>query len=125
MSNRIKKDFIINRDGERIEIEHLDSEVKKPKIKTAICSRDFDESDEIGSIYSNFDHEVDRTIEKLLKKHTNKWASHEAWDHYGLVFFEYGKFKELVKKNMISRGVYEADCLDDLIEKVNNLFGHD
>lgn len=62
------------------------------------------------------------SLEELLK--TGKYyCGHAAWDFYGKIWYEEGKFKEEVKQHNIVIVVIEADTLLELIQKVNDKFG--
>jgi hypothetical protein len=71
---------------------------------------------------SNCDHKIDEGMEEKLRS-GQFLGSHAAWDFWGDVWFQNEQFHERVKRYRVIQGVYSADSLEELMEKVNNKFG--
>lgn len=66
---------------------------------------------------SNFDHVIDDGMEEDLRNGMR--SEHAAWEFYGLVWFEDGKFYEMVKRYQSHVATYSAKTLEKLMRKVN------
>ena len=84
-----------------------------------ICDEDLPES---GNSMSNCDGSIDDGMEADLKNGMR--SSHAGWDFYGLVWFEDGKFYEMVKQYRAHVATHCADTLEELMESVNSEFGY-
>lgn len=82
-----------------------------------------DLSDEI-TLVSNFDYEVDVGVrdrclaEKII-------AAHTAWDYFGKIWHDQGRWFCQVLRYGAARDVEENDDLDDLLRAVRLRFGGD
>jgi len=73
-------------------------------------------------VMTNFDHSIDEKIQAKLM--TGKfWANHPAWGFCGDVWFQDGQFHEAVYRYHTFQGVYSANTLRELMEKVNAIYG--
>lgn len=79
---------------------------------------------DIGKVYSNFDHELNKEVAEKLKEDKNLCARHYAWDFCGNVWYMEGKYF-----NLINRYGHEIDvimspsieeCINLTIEKHGN-----
>lgn len=73
--------------------------------------------------YSNFDHEMPSQADKVLRdgKH---YMEHHAWDHCGMIWFADGKFHERVMRYRAHVATISADSLREVIDQVNDEYGH-
>lgn len=77
--------------------------------------------------YSNFDHVYEygfKDTEKMIRENSDHYFSHSAWDFYGKIWFENGKFHEIVMRYHNVVDEIENEKLDDLIEEVNEKWGY-
>lgn len=72
--------------------------------------------------YSNSDHEMPEEAAKELRKGTH-WMPHYAWDHYGYVWFEDGKFHEKVMRYQAHVDTISGKSLRAVIDSVNRSYG--
>jgi len=72
---------------------------------------------------SNFDLSIDDGMENDLKNGMR--SEHCGWNFYGLVWFEDGKFHEMVKQYRHHVATISADSLPELMESVNSQFGYE
>ena len=49
---------------------------------------------------------------------------HPAWDHWGFVWFQDGKFYEMVRQYHVHVATISGDSLEKVIEEVNDRFGN-
>jgi len=78
------------------------------------------------SIYSNFDHELDNKVVKLVETHPNKlYAQHAAWNFCGYVWFNGQQWKEEVWQWNSPVEILVADTIKNLIDSVNAQYGYD
>jgi hypothetical protein len=75
-----------------------------------------------GLDYSNCDHVLPDGLEEALR--AGKRGEHPAWEHFGHLWFEDGKFYEMVMRYRSVVGVYGADSLRELIDDVNERWGN-
>lgn len=83
-----------------------------------------DDYEDLGFVMSNFDRHIDRDIEKKLKEGKFS-AGYAGWDFYGTVYFEDGKFHCIVKSYGSVVGNYSSETLEEIMEEVSNIHGHD
>lgn len=72
--------------------------------------------------YSNSDHEMPPKAEEGLKEGKH-YMEHTAWDHYGVVWFDVGRFHERVMRYGVTVATVSGDTLRDVIDEVNHRFG--
>jgi len=89
--------------------------------ETSVLS-DLEDRTEADFSYSNSDHEMPEGADKELRKGTH-WMPHYAWDHYGYVWFEDGKFHERVMRYQVYVGTISGKSLRALIDAVNRECG--
>lgn len=71
---------------------------------------------------SNYNHIVDGSAEDILRQ--GYAIEHSAWDHWGLIWFQDGKFYERVMIYCRHVATVSADNLSDLLSEVNDRYGH-
>jgi hypothetical protein len=72
--------------------------------------------------YSNLEQKMPTGAEEILKN-GNVYIAHTAWDHWGKMYYENGKFKEDVWRQNEPMGTIEGDALEEVFEKVNDQYG--
>lgn len=73
--------------------------------------------------YSNFDHEMPKNAEKLLKA-KKLFITHSAYDHCGYMWFEDGQFHQEVWRYKSHITTISGDTLKDVFDDVNDEYGH-
>jgi hypothetical protein len=83
------------------------------------------EYEEIGTVYSNFGHELDDGVAKRLETEKVS-AAHCAWDFWALIWKDQttGKWHEMVKQYREHVDTLTADTLKDVIEATNEKYGN-
>ena len=79
--------------------------------------------EDLGDMYSNFDHILKDGAESALRAGDN-YFTHPAWDHYGFVWFADDKFHEMVKQHRIHVATISNESLEEVIAEVNDTYGH-
>lgn len=76
-----------------------------------------------GKAMSNYNRTVAPGMEADLR--AGMLGQHAAWDFHGEVWFDpaEGAFKEEVKVYGVARGVLSAPTLEELMAKVNDVYG--
>jgi len=82
------------------------------------CNEELPESD---NSMSNADGVIDDGMESDLKNGMRSF--HAGWNFFGLVWFEDGKFYEMVKSYRSHVATHCADTLEELMQSVNAEFG--
>jgi hypothetical protein len=80
-------------------------------------------SENIGTIYSNFDHELDKDAEAKLRAGAE--GHHTAWDHFGVVWFDGEQFVEAVWRYGAEVARVRGPDLLAVIAQVNDEWGCD
>lgn len=76
----------------------------------------------VGNVYSNFDHQIDEEVSaRLAKGHVV--AEHTAWDFFALIWMEDGKFYEMVKRYQRHVDTVEGDGALEVIRATNEKYG--
>lgn len=75
--------------------------------------------------YSNCDHEWDDGFDAADLILRGETAPHYAWDHCGAIWWEDGNFREQVWRYGIPIVVITRGSLAELVDAVNDEFGHD
>lgn len=60
--------------------------------------------------------------EKAVKDGTH-YVAHTAWDHWGAIWFENGKFIEETHVHRLVVGTYEGDTMQSVFEQANHEHG--
>ena len=81
---------------------------------------------EIASVMSNFDREIDRSVEAELKTKPNTvFAGYPGWNFYARVWFNGGQFVAEVLTHRVIRKTVIEDDLESIMETVSNEYGWD
>lgn len=75
------------------------------------------------TVYSNFDHKLDKSIEATLQDNPTVYASHTGWDFCGHVWYSNGKWYEEVWRY---RSVVETIIglsIMEVIKETNEKYG--
>ena len=81
--------------------------------------------EELGSVYSNFDHELDKEIMAQLMANPKCFARHAAWNFNSLVWFDGKLWHEEVWRYNCPMREYTGEDLKELIDEINDEYGHD
>ena len=73
-------------------------------------------------IYSNFDHRVVESIKELVAAGAH-YGTHTAYDHFGVIWCENGRWFEEVQRFHRIVKVVDAATLEELVQVVNEEFG--
>jgi hypothetical protein len=76
---------------------------------------------EFGRGISNFDDEIDEGMEGALRD--GKSGFHAAYEHWGIVWFEDGAFREVVRRYGSNVDLVSASTLRELMDEVNERWG--
>jgi len=80
--------------------------------------------EDIGEVYSNFDHELNKDIAEKLK--TGEYhACHSAWNFHGRIVYVDGKYIERVRSYCSTVGFYLGKDILAVIDMTNKLHGND
>lgn len=79
---------------------------------------------EIEKGMSNFDHSIDDGLEDALRA-GGVFGRHAAWNFNGKVWFADGLFHEEVWRYHAPVGTHSAATLPELMQIVNDEYGHD
>lgn len=71
---------------------------------------------------SNFDGRIDDGMKNALMD--GEMGVHSAWNFYGSVYYQDGKFVEEVRVYGTLVDTVEADTLEELMETVNSKYGY-
>lgn len=75
------------------------------------------------SIYSNFDHVLNKSVEESLKNDSSLFSRHPAWNFNARVYFENGKwFSEVWRYHKIV-ATLEGDSAKEVIDQANLKWG--
>jgi len=78
-----------------------------------------------NSVYSNFDHELDKDVVDELKAAPGEvYAQHAAWQFCGYVWFDGKDWHEDVWVHGSLAETRSEEKLEDLIDSVNRSYGH-
>ncbi len=81
---------------------------------------------ELDEVYSNLDHDLDAKVAAELKARPGEsYAQHSAYDFCGYVWFGAGRFHEQVWVHRRMVDVLSAGDIEELVEDVNDRFGHE
>jgi hypothetical protein len=80
-----------------------------------------DASDEL---MSNFDHEVNKDIEKELIENNNLKASYPGWEFHGICWYKDNNFYCRVMRYHSIVGYYKADTPEELMEEISGIYGY-
>lgn len=78
---------------------------------------------DIGSIMSNYDHEIEDGAEERLKKE-KVFGGYAGWNFWGEVWFEAGKFYCVVEVYKRQVATKTGNSLNEIMEKVGDEFGY-
>ncbi len=73
-------------------------------------------------VISNYDGAIDELVAEQLRE-GGRFARHAAWNFNGLVWFEQGRWHEVVCVYGQRRATYSDDTLDGLRRTANDNFG--
>ena len=77
-------------------------------------------------VMSNFDHNIDRNIEKKLRNNPNKYYSnYPGWNFCGYVWFNGKQFINQVWVYNSPVKEIKADTLDEIMNETSSEFGYD
>jgi hypothetical protein len=77
------------------------------------------------SVYSNFDHDLDTEVAEKLKEQAGEvYAQHAAWNFCGYIWFENETWHEEVWVHGSAVETRSEEKLEDLIDSVNQSYGH-
>ncbi len=77
----------------------------------------------LGHVYSNFDHELDEEIAARLANEDGTAAEHSAWEFHGDIWREGERWFNLIMCHHCHVATIEADTLRDVIDQANAEFG--
>ena len=80
--------------------------------------------EEFEGHYSNFDHEMPQGANEALRS-GEFYIEHSAYGHWGTIWFQNGKFHEMVNRYTVHVATISADSIEEVIEDVNDRFGYD
>lgn len=81
---------------------------------------------EFTSDYSNFDHRLQDREGALAALHAGThYIAHPAWDHWGAIWFENGKYYEQVMRFGSHLDTVEGDTIDEVFRLSNESFGEE
>ena len=72
--------------------------------------------------YSNIEQKTPAGAEEILKN-GDVYIAHTAFDHWGKMYYEDGKFKEEVWLQNEHVGTIVGDTLEEVFRKVNDEYG--
>jgi hypothetical protein len=78
---------------------------------------------EIDAHMSNFDHSIDDGMEQRLRE-GGTCSEHSGWDFHGDVWFADDQFHEEVFTYHVYRETFSAPTLGELMELVDDQYGH-
>lgn len=76
----------------------------------------------VQAVMTNEDHSVDQDVAEKLRA-GGLFAQHSAWNCVGWVWWNDGRWHELVQVHGQARGSYSADTLEELMKTVNDEYG--
>lgn len=79
----------------------------------------------MNTLYSNFDHKLNKESADWLINNPGKELEHTAWNFCSYVRYENNKFKATVMRHHNVVAEIEDDDLIKLISETNNKFGAD
>lgn len=77
---------------------------------------------DLGSVYSNFDHEMDPAVEAQLANGDGS-ATHPAWNYHGQIWKDGDRFFELVRRFGVPVEVFEGESVADVVAQAVEEFG--
>ena len=77
---------------------------------------------DIGSIMSNFDHEIEVSAEEALKGHKT-FGIYPAWNFLGKIWYAGSKFKCAIWQYHSHVNTIEGNNLKEIMEKASDLYG--
>lgn len=83
-----------------------------------------EDAEEIGSVMSNCDHQVEEWAEEKLKS-GNFLGNYPGWNFHAQVWWDGSQFAGRVKTYRVVRGTYRAATLAELMEVISDRYGYD
>ena len=75
---------------------------------------------------SNFDHNPENRKKAENELRSGKfYCYHSGWNFHGLIWFEDGKFYELIKRYLCHVATLEGDTLESVYEQACERWGYD
>ena len=75
-------------------------------------------------LMSNFDHIVNKDIEKILIENNNIKANYPGWEFHGTCWYHENMFYCRVMRYGSVVGYYNAETPEELMEEVSSIYGY-
>jgi hypothetical protein len=77
-----------------------------------------------GNLMSNFDHEVNKDVEKELIENGNLKAYYPGWEFYGTCWYQNNSFycRVIRYRNIVV--YYKANTPEELMEEISSIYGY-